>query len=57
MCINQFFKEEYNKEVVDEYISKTLYRHEFKLNNKRRLWHIENNKDLYRWAKQKELDI
>jgi len=57
MCINQFFKDKNNKEMTDNYISNTLYRHEFKLNNKRRLWHIKNNKDLMRWAKGRELDI
>ena len=56
MCINQFFKDKNNKEMVDRY-SETLYRHEFKLNNKRRLWHIKNDKKLFDWATRLRIDI
>jgi hypothetical protein len=49
MCINQFFKNQSNKRIVDDYIIKIYKQHEFKLNNKRRLWHIKNDKNLYHW--------
>ena len=56
MCINQFFKEEYNKEVLDRYVIKT-HKHEFRFNNKRRLWHIKNNKKLFDWVTRMGVDI
>ena len=59
MCINQLFKQNngYYKEELDRYISNTLYRHEFRFNNKRRLWHIKNNKKLFDWATRMGVDI
>ena len=57
MCINQFFKDKngYYKEVVDNYLL-YIHRHEFRFNNKRRLWHIKNNKKLFDWVTRMGVD-
>ena len=58
ICINQLFKDAEKREMVDSYIiSNYFHNKQFRLNNKRRLWHIRNNESLYRWAEREGVRI
>ena len=50
ICINRFFKNERQKEMVDIYINSCYPTKKFKHNNKTRLWHIRNKPPLKRYV-------
>ena len=57
ICINQFLKNRYNAAIVDNYIH-AIYRNSlFKLNNKRRLWHIRHSDILKHWVLKEGVKI
>ena len=58
ICINKFFKDARKRDIIDNYIvSFYSYDKQFRLNNKRRLWHIRNDGNLYRWAEREGVRI
>ena len=57
MCINQFFKSEHNRSVVDNYIHALFPGKKFRLNNKRRLWHIRESFTLKKWILNEGVNI
>ena len=57
ICINRFFKNERQRDVVDLYIDSCYHNKRFRHNNKTRLWHIRNNPTLKRYVEQKGVRI
>ena len=57
ICINQFFKSEHNRSVVDNYIHAIYPNKKFRLNNKRRIWHIKRNTNLLSWVEMRGVNI
>ena len=53
-CVYQLVKK--HKETIDNY-ARAIYKKEFKFNQKRRIWHVKNNKVLLAWAIGKGVDI
>ena len=57
ICIHQFFKSEFNKRTVDNYIQSCYFRKQFKHNNKTRLWHIKRLPALKEWVERNGVKI
>ena len=54
-CMYQLVKKD--KDVIDTYV-RGIYKKEFKFNQKRRIWHVKNDKSFLNWwAKGKGVDI